>query len=141
MTSVKKSANPPTWQIIVGVVFGFVFVSAVLVLVIILQDLNAQQYAIVKTVLALAASGIAGVFTGFIEIEGRISKVAVRAGGALAVFVIVFFFTPKQPEPLPEDPQTPDVIHMHSSGDNATQVGVIEGDFNANSNSTEKDGD
>ena len=136
MTSKNKGVTPPVWQIIVGVVFGFVFVSAILALTIFLPDRNAQQYAIIKTILALAASGIAGVFTGFIEVNGMIAKMTIRAGGALAVFIIVFFFTPKPPEPFGEDGSP--VINMKSTGDNATQIGVIEGDFNANSNRTEK---
>lgn len=102
--SVRQS---PTWHIVVGVIFGFVFISAILVMAIKLPDMNAEQYAIIKTVLALAAAGIAAVFTGFIELDGSFSKWTVRAGGALAVFVIVFFFTPAPPvQVTPDIPET-----------------------------------
>jgi drug/metabolite transporter (DMT)-like permease len=138
MTSIKKGASPPTWQIIIGVVFGFVFVGAVLVLVIIFPDLNAQQYAIVKTVLALAACGIAGVFTGFIEVEGKVEQLAVRAGGALAVFVIVFFFTPAPPEIEPENPADTIKVDQTQTGDHGVQIGVSEGTINIGNSEEEK---
>ena len=50
---------------------------------------SSWQKGILLTVLALAAAGIAAIIPGFIEIE---HKGLLRAGGAIAVFCIVYFF-------------------------------------------------
>ncbi|MCP4277819.1 MAG: tetratricopeptide repeat protein, partial [Gammaproteobacteria bacterium] len=50
-----------------------------------------------KIVLALAAAGVGGIIAGTIQIEGSLLKWTVKAGGAMAVFLIVFTITPAQP--------------------------------------------
>ncbi|MCP4278161.1 MAG: hypothetical protein GY779_17590, partial [Gammaproteobacteria bacterium] len=50
-----------------------------------------------KIVLALAAAGVGGIIAGTIQIEGSLLKWTVKAGGAMAVFLIVFTVTPAQP--------------------------------------------
>jgi len=54
---------------------------------------NWQQNVFV-TVLALSAAGVAAIIPGFIEVE---YKGFLRAGGAIAVFCIVYFFKPQTP--------------------------------------------
>jgi hypothetical protein len=49
------------------------------------------QYQVFRIVLALAAAGFVSMTPGFIEV--RISTF-LRAGGALAVFAIVYFYNP-----------------------------------------------
>ena len=53
---------------------------------------SSWQKGILLTVLALAAAGIAAIIPGFIEIE---HKGLLRAGGAIAVFCVVYFFKPQ----------------------------------------------
>ncbi len=82
---------------------GVVFVVALVVLSYYVPQPTQSQFFIFKVVLALAASGIAAMMPGFVEID--IPKV-VRAGGSLAVFFIVLDKSPAElvatptPEPI-----------------------------------------
>jgi hypothetical protein len=71
--------------------FGVVFIIALLALAIIFPSPTPFQYLVFRIILALAAAGVAVTFTGFLEIA--VSS-WIKAGGALAVFVIVFFYNP-----------------------------------------------
>lgn len=73
------------------IAFGIVFVSALMVVSIKYPRPTDFQYKIFSNVLALAAAGVATGIPGFIKVT--ISKY-VKAGGAIAVFVIVYFFSP-----------------------------------------------
>jgi hypothetical protein len=71
--------------------FGVVFVVALLVLAIAFPDPTIFQYTVFRIVLALATSGVAAFVPGFLEVDvGN----WVRAGGAIAVFAIIYFFSP-----------------------------------------------
>ena len=71
--------------------FGVIFVIGLLTLAIFFPSPTAFQYTIFRTVLALAAAGVAAMIPGFISLA--ISK-WLRAGGALAVFAAVYFYNP-----------------------------------------------
>lgn len=71
--------------------FGVIFVIVILGIAIGIPNPTAFQYTVFRIVLALAAAGVAAMIPGFINVE---VGTAVRAGGAIAVFVIVFFFSP-----------------------------------------------
>lgn len=88
-------------QQLLAFTFGVVFVVVLIVLAIGFPDPTPFQYEVFKVVLALAAAGVAAMIPGFIEIE--VSK-WLRAGGALGVFAVVYFYTPARivaPEPEP----------------------------------------
>lgn len=93
----KPTAN---WEKMANYAFGVMFLIALLVIAIQYPDPTASQYAIFKTILAVAAAGIGGILTGFLHIKGTVQKITFRAGGALALFFIVFFFTPTPPKPV-----------------------------------------
>lgn len=71
--------------------FGVIFVVVLLVLAMAVPNPTPFQYTVFRIVLSLAAAGVAAMIPGFIEVE---VSGWVRAGGALAVFVIVFFYNP-----------------------------------------------
>lgn len=71
--------------------FGVVFVVVLLVLAIAVPNPNAFQYTVFRIVLALAAAGVAAMIPGFLQVT--VSN-WIRAGGALAIFVIVYFYAP-----------------------------------------------
>lgn len=71
--------------------FGVIFVVVLLVLAVRFPNPTQFQYTVFRVVLALAAAGVAAMIPGFIEF--RIAT-WLRAGGALAVFAIVFFKNP-----------------------------------------------
>lgn len=95
--------EPVTTQIIIASAFGVTFVAALIILAIKFPDPTPFQYNIFRIVLSLAASGVATTIPGFINIEvNPTTGFLIRAGGAIAVFVIVFFFNPAQLIKAPE---------------------------------------
>ncbi len=86
--------------------FGVVFVIAILILAVAIPTPTAFQYLVFRIVLALAAAGVASTIPGFIELKiNPGAKFLIHAGGALAVFAIVYFQSPAKlvsnpPEPL-----------------------------------------
>ena len=96
-------------------VFGVVFLVVMLVLAIAIPEPTAFRYTVFRTVLAVAVAGVAAFLPGFMEanIGG-----GVRAGGALAVFVVTFFLNPAglvsnvAVAPAPTDPF---MIHVFES--------------------------
>lgn len=86
-----STANQGRFEQIIAFTFGVVFVIVILIIAVKFPRPTEFQYGVFKIVLALAAAGIAAVIPGFLHVH--ISTI-VRAGGAIAVFVIVFFFNP-----------------------------------------------
>ena len=75
----------------IAFVFGVVFVIVLLLLAIKFPNPTPFQYTVFRIVLALAAGGVAAMIPGFLTIT--VSK-WLRAGGALAVFAVVYFYSP-----------------------------------------------
>jgi hypothetical protein len=84
----KAPSNPQIWAIF-G--FGVVYITVTLVIAFVFQTPTALQYLIIRVILALASAAIATLLTGFINIE---IPTVFKAGGAFAVFVVVFFYNP-----------------------------------------------
>jgi hypothetical protein len=85
------------YEKILAFVFGVIFVVVLLYAAFAVPNPTAFQYTIFRIVLALAAAGVAGMFSGFLNIQ--ISN-WLKAGGALAVFAIVYFYAPAALEKL-----------------------------------------
>jgi hypothetical protein len=78
-------------QTILSFAFGVAFVIVMLVISFVRPEPTSFQYGVFRTVLALAGAGTVAVFPGFIEVKfGN----WLRAGGALAVFVVLYFYNP-----------------------------------------------
>lgn len=86
-----------TWEKIAGFVFAVLGIISLLVLSIWIPNPTETQYTTFRTLMALCAAGVAGVLTGFLHIEGKYQSFSIRAGGALAIFVIVYFSVPAKP--------------------------------------------
>lgn len=80
-----------TLQTILSFSFGVIFVIALLVIAFIIPTPTDFQYTVFRIVLSLAAGGVVATFPGFIEVT--LGK-WLRSGGALAVFVLVYFYSP-----------------------------------------------
>ena len=78
-------------QRILAYVFGVVFVAALLALAVWIPKPTPFQYTVFRIVLALAAAGVGATIPGFLE--ARVGT-WVRAGGAMAIFVVVYFYAP-----------------------------------------------
>ncbi len=92
--------------------FGCVELAAVLWLAFRGGDLSDQQFEILRIVLALAGGGVGAVIPGFLDLNVKAgTKLALRAGGALAVFVVLYFWSPAHWTP----PSSASVI-QHTGG-------------------------
>jgi len=82
-------------QTIAVFIFGVALILTMLILALKFPRPTHFQYNIFRITFALASAGVAAVIPGFIDLKiSPSSYLLVRAGGALGVFVLVFFFNP-----------------------------------------------
>ena len=75
--------------------FGCVFMAVIQALAFIGDRLDNQRFEILRIVLALAGGGIGGVIPGFLDLNMKAGqKWTLRAGGGLAVFIVLYFWSP-----------------------------------------------
>ena len=72
-------------------IFAVVFVAILIAISIFFPTPTPFQYLVFRIALAVAAGGVAGFLPGMIYVE---IKSSIRVTGALAVFVITYFFSP-----------------------------------------------
>ena len=101
-------------------IFGGVFAAIVLGVALFIPEPSRFQYTVFRIVLALAAAGVAAFIPGFINVS---VKGVVRAGGAMAVFVIVFFFSPASLITNPDGSGSPTNIQNIGNVQQTTQAG------------------
>jgi hypothetical protein len=78
-------------QTILSYAFGVLFVITILIIALTNPSPTDFQYTVFRIVLSLAAGGVVAVYPGFIEV--KLGK-WLRSGGAFAVFVLVYFYSP-----------------------------------------------
>jgi hypothetical protein len=109
------------WEKIVAVAFGIGFIVVMLVIAIKFPNPTPYQYTTFRIVLAIACAGFASVIPGVLNVN---VGAWLRAGGALAVFAIVYFYSPaglvteRAASPSPTDPFT--IYLVSPSGNNLT---------------------
>ena len=94
MNNLAKRRN--NWEVIAAFSFGVVFVITILTIAIFRPNPTPFEYTVFRIVIALAAAGVGAILPGFLDVTFRNW---LRAGGALALFVIVYFFAPVVPTP------------------------------------------
>jgi hypothetical protein len=67
-----------------------------LVVTIFKSDLTAYSYFILRIFIGLAAAGIAAIIPGFFQIELKWLATAIKASGAIAIFVLIYTQNPPQ---------------------------------------------
>lgn len=87
----KKSFWETHWQSLAAVGFGLVFVVVMLIIAIFIPHPSPFQLLVFRVVLSLAAAGIGAIIPGFLRVN---VKTWVRAGGAMALFIVVYFWNP-----------------------------------------------
>ena len=84
-----------TLFVILAFVFGVVFLGALFGVAVLVPNPTDSQREIFRMIIAAAAAGAIAVVPGFLEVKmGAGKQLTLRAGGALAVFVVVYFFDP-----------------------------------------------
>ncbi len=87
----RGAISMATWEKATAAACGVVFVAAILVMAIVFPSPTPFQYQVFRIVLSIAAAGFVSMTPGLLSIE---LPLGIKAGGALAVFVIVYFFNP-----------------------------------------------
>ena len=100
--SSPAAPSSPDWDKVLAFAFGAFFAIVMLLIALFDRDPTPFGILIYRVVLALVAAGIGAVIPGMIEVN---VQPFIRAGGAIALFVIVFWFNP--PSLLPKPPQRP----------------------------------
>jgi hypothetical protein len=102
MSAARSLAHRPVhvpqqaWEKIAGFAFGVMFTTAMLVLAVAFPEPKPFQYAVFRIILALAGGGVAALIPGFLHVSMDAKGLVIRAGGALAVFLLLYFFNPAQ---------------------------------------------
>ncbi len=94
--------NAPTWPWIC--VFIFFMVIAIATALWLPNPSPSQQFCF-RILIALSASGIAAIIPGFLEISIDWVRVTLKAGGAIGIFVLIYFMNPAgcpTPPPVPD---------------------------------------
>ena len=84
----------PKWQLITGLVIGVTFALLILAAVVFIPSPTVTQFFIFRGLFAIALAAIAAIIPGLLNVESRFQKFSVKATGAIAVFVIVWFLNP-----------------------------------------------
>ena len=99
------SVDPDKWSDKqIATVFGIAGVVLMLIIAFFFPNPTPFQYTIFRIVLALVGGGVGATIPGLLRVESG----PVRATGAIAVFVIVYFFSPAQ---LVAHKPSPSVTH------------------------------
>ncbi|MCH8082512.1 MAG: tetratricopeptide repeat protein, partial [Proteobacteria bacterium] len=83
-------------EVILAFSFGLVFIATMLVLAIKFPRPTPFQYTVFRVVLALAAGGIGAVLPGFLNLDLTLPQGTLEAGGALALFALIYLVNPVQ---------------------------------------------
>ena len=73
---------------------GLGLILLILVIAVLIPHPTPFQYIVFRTTLALAAACVASALPGFFEFNPEVPKAGIAAGGALAVFVLVYMWNP-----------------------------------------------
>jgi hypothetical protein len=85
----------PKLEVMLAFAFGVIFIAVLLALALFIPKPTPEQFEIFRIVIAVAAAGFAAVIPGLLHLTvSTSSKLALQAGGALAVFVVVYFYSP-----------------------------------------------
>ena len=92
----KSSETPPeTWEKKAAFAFGVAFLLMMIGIAIFIKDPTPFQYTFFRVAMSLAAAGVGAVIPGLIQLEVNQKYLPlIRAGGAIALFVLVYLFNP-----------------------------------------------
>lgn len=106
----RNTSITPTWQLITGLIIGVIFLFLSGIAAIFIPSPTEWQLFVFRGVFAISLSAIITIIHGFIEIESRSKSVTIFAGGAVAIFVLIWLVNPPGliPPPPPPPPPPPD---------------------------------
>ncbi|EBQ0177350.1 hypothetical protein AXN64_21110 [Salmonella enterica subsp. enterica] len=93
---VGNMKETPKWQLVVGLIIGVFFSLMVLVLAMVIPNPTPTQFFIFRGVFSVALSAVSAIIPGFLNVESRFQQFSIRATGAIAIFIIVWFLNPPE---------------------------------------------
>jgi hypothetical protein len=103
-TATSPQLGVPAWVTITAFFVGVAAVAAILALVVSIPWPSEVQYDVFRIVIALGGAAFATALTGFLTVQiGSRRSPQIVAGGALGVFVVLFFFNPARRVGPPAD--------------------------------------
>lgn len=82
-------------QILLAFAFGVIVLFFLLIVSLFIPVPSQYQEMLFRITISIAVSGIGAVIPGFLNLQLKFwGQVAIRAGGALAIFIIIYFFNP-----------------------------------------------
>jgi hypothetical protein len=98
----RKGRMTPKTSRTAAFIFGVTYVTVLLIVNLIIRSPSPTQYQTFRIILALAAGGVGSMIPGILQIDMKVgAKFALHAAGALALFVVVYFFSPGMPPSSP----------------------------------------
>lgn len=98
MQAIEDSDKLATWQKIVGPILGVLLLVLCVILVFVFSNPSVFQQFVMRGLLAISLALIATVVPGFINLKSRIkmkgSYFVIVAGGAIAIFVLIYLINP-----------------------------------------------
>ncbi len=80
--------------VLLSIVIGAVLIAACLVIVLVKGDLSPRAFWIVRVMVALGAGFMAAGILGNLDITGTVLNLTIKAGGPLAVTVMIYLLDP-----------------------------------------------
>jgi hypothetical protein len=106
----------PTWIVPAGFVLGVIALLASVILAVGIPEPTVSQFDIFRTITALGGAAFSMSLSGFVTIKLNLPyRGYIVAGGAGAVFVILYFFSPSIPG-LPKPKPLPPVVSLGNTG-------------------------
>lgn len=81
---------------IIMLIMGIIIIATVIVISLKIPNPTNSQFWIWRVITSLGAACIGAVIPGFVEIDGSINEIVIRAGGALALFLVVYLMNPPE---------------------------------------------
>ena len=73
---------------------GIVIIITVVIMAVKIPQPTVFQFWVFRVLLSLGAADLGSIIPGFINFTGNIGEIAIRAGGAIALFLVVYLINP-----------------------------------------------
>lgn len=90
----ESSEKRPAWVLIVSVTSGLIFLITLLLIAVLIPNPTTFQIFVFRVVLSLAAAAFGAAISGFLKIKIPVLRGVISAGGALALFVLIYYVNP-----------------------------------------------
>jgi hypothetical protein len=101
-------------EVLLAFGFGAILLIAMLIVVLKGEQLDDQEFFVVRLVLALSAAAVAAIIPGFLQLT---YKNTIRTGGAISIFVLVYYVNPPSPPEVEIGQNEHSVAHKGWLGD------------------------